>query len=64
MRDPIYAPLAYFYPRVVPGGAIAIDDYGFAAWPGCKTATDVLCDSRAATAVPLLYGNAAIFEGG
>ena len=64
MRDPTYASLAYFYPRVVPGGAIVIDDYGFTAWPGCKTATDAFCDSHGATVVPLPYGNAAIFKRG
>ncbi len=64
MHDPTYASLAYFYPRVVPGGAIVIDDYGFTAWPGCKTATDAFCDSHGATVVPLPHGNAAILKRG
>ena len=30
--------LEAFWPRVVPGGTVAVDDYGW--WPGCKRAVD------------------------
>jgi O-methyltransferase len=30
--------LTYLYPKVVPGGFIVLDDYGY--WPGCKRALD------------------------
>jgi hypothetical protein len=40
----LYAPvresLDFFYPRVIEGGAIVIDDYGLARFPGAKRATD------------------------
>jgi hypothetical protein len=64
LHDPTHASLAYFYPRVVPGGAIVIDDYGFLQWPGCKTATDAFCDDCGATVVPLPDGNAVIYKRG
>jgi hypothetical protein len=64
LHDPTYDSLAYFYPRVVPGGAIVIDDYGFREWPGCRTATDAFCDRYGAAVLPLPHGNAAIFKRG
>lgn len=32
--------LTFFYPRLVPGGAIFFDDYGFDLLPGCRRAVD------------------------
>ena len=32
--EPTYACLEYFHPRMVEGGLIVIDDYGFPSWPG------------------------------
>lgn len=31
---------AFFYPRLVPGGVMVFDDYGFTSCPGAKRATD------------------------
>ncbi len=64
LHDPTYASLDYFFPRVVPGGAIVIDDYGFPAWPGCKTATHAFCEKHGVRVVPLPYGNAVIVKRG
>jgi O-methyltransferase len=36
--------LETFYDRVVPGGFISLDDYGY--WPGCRKAVDEFFDSR------------------
>lgn len=40
----LYAPtrdaIAFFYPRIVPGGIIVCDDYGFATCPGATRAVD------------------------
>jgi len=36
--------LETFYDRVVPGGFISIDDYGY--WPGCKRAVDEFFNAR------------------
>jgi len=64
LHDPTYDSFEYFYPRVVPGGIIVIDDYGFADWPGCKIATHAFCDKYGAHVIPLVYGNAAIIKRG
>ncbi len=34
--------LAFIRPRLQPGGAIVVDDYGAAAWPGVQVAVDEL----------------------
>lgn len=31
---------AFFYPRLVPGGVMVLDDYGFTSCPGAKSAAD------------------------
>jgi len=36
--------LETFYERVVPGGFVSIDDYGY--WPGCKVAVDEFLAAR------------------
>jgi len=62
LHDPTLASLEYFFPRVVSGGVIVIDDYGFPQWPGCKTATDAFCKKYGAHVIPLPAGNAAILK--
>lgn len=39
-HDAVKACLEFIYPRVQPGGYIALDDYGCPACPGAKKATD------------------------
>src|SRR5690349_2204862 len=36
--EPVKLCLETFYDRVVPGGFVSIDDYGY--WPGCRKAVD------------------------
>ncbi len=36
--------LAFFYPRLVPGGILLCDDYGFTTCPGARRAFDELAD--------------------
>ena len=38
--QPTYNSLAFFYPRMSPGGIILCDDYGFDSCPGAKKACD------------------------
>lgn len=40
---PIKTALEYFYPRLVGGGMIVVDDYGSLYWPGAKHAVDEFC---------------------
>ena len=40
LYEPTLAALAYVYPRLVSGGAIFFDDYGYATFPGAKVAVD------------------------
>lgn len=37
LYEPSRAALMFFYPRLVPGGVIAVDDYN---WPGCRAAIE------------------------
>ena len=45
--DSVYLVLETFYDRVVPGGIIYIDDYGY--WPGCKVAVDEFFEKHGIT---------------
>ena len=40
LYDPTLDALAYFYPRLSPGGLIVSDDY---SWPGARTAINEFC---------------------
>jgi SAM-dependent methyltransferase len=40
LYEPTLESLAFFYPRLAPGGAIQVDDYNFMDWPGCTAAVD------------------------
>lgn len=44
--DPIKGALEYFFPRMVIGGLIVIDDYGSLFWPGAKRAVEEFCDTH------------------
>jgi len=65
LHDPTRDSLAYFYPRVVPGGLIVVDDYG--PWPngdfpGCKAAVDQFAARQGCAVATLDTGNAVIFK--
>ena len=42
LYQPTYDALAFFYPRLVPGGILLCDDYGFSSCPGARRAFDEL----------------------
>lgn len=44
--------LDIFYDRVMPGGFVALDDYGY--WEGCKRALDDFCAERGLAAMELV----------
>lgn len=43
LYDPTWDCLDYFYPRLVPGGALVSDDY---SWPGARKAVEEFCSER------------------
>jgi hypothetical protein len=36
LDEPIKGAVEYFYPRMVKGGVIDIDEYGIPRWPGAR----------------------------
>ena len=50
---PIYSALAYFYPRVTPGGFIIVHDYGSLCWPGAERAVDDFFADKTECLVPI-----------
>jgi O-methyltransferase len=40
LYEPIRDAIAYLYPRIVPGGCLIFDDYGFPSCPGARQAVD------------------------
>ncbi|MCB1801869.1 MAG: class I SAM-dependent methyltransferase [Gammaproteobacteria bacterium] len=46
LYQPTLDSLEFFYPRMVEGGVILLDDYGFTSCPGAKKATDEFFASR------------------
>lgn len=40
LYEPIRDSLVFFFPRLVPGGVIVVDDYGTTDWPGVTIAVD------------------------
>lgn len=46
LYEPTLASLDFFYPRLVPGGIVVCDDYGFTTCPGARRALDEYMSSR------------------
>ena len=40
LYEPTRDSLEFFFPRLVEGGSIVVDDYGMSQFPGCKKAVD------------------------
>ena len=62
LYQPTLEGLRYFYPRLVKGGSIIIDDYNSLQYPGVKEAVDVYCQAEGIMVLPLmdLHGVAVI----
>ena len=52
LYDPILAGLSFFYPRLVGGGVIVVDDY-FSAYDGVKKAVDAFAAESQIPIVPV-----------
>lgn len=63
LYEPIKGGVEYFYPRMVQGGVIVIDEYGFPRWPGARKAVDEYCEANGlTTAVSLTTGNGVLIK--
>lgn len=63
LYDPIKGAVQYFYPRMVKGGVMVIDEYGFPRWPGARKAVDEFCkEHKLTTPVSLTTGNGALIK--
>jgi O-methyltransferase len=63
LYEPIKGALEYFYPRMVPGGVIVIDEYAIPRWPGARTAADEFCQkNHLVSPVSLTTGNGVLIK--
>lgn len=60
LYQPIIDSLRFFYPRMIKGGIIIIDDYGFLDWPGAKKATEEFMQEVSSDLIRLPTGQAII----
>lgn len=60
---PTRAAFEFFYPRLVPGGVMVCDDYGFVSCPGARKAVDEFFAGRRDVPIELPSGQALIFHG-
>jgi O-methyltransferase len=62
LYQPIWDSLEFFYPRLIPGGIIVLDDYGYLAFPGAKKAVDEFLLKTPNFFLPLPSGSAFIMK--
>ena len=59
--QPTHDSLAFFYPRLMPGGRIVVDDYNSSAYPGCNRAVDdFVANHRPPVFMPFQVGGCVI----
>lgn len=58
--EPTLSSIAFFYPRMEPGGIILLDDYGFDTCPGVTAAVDQFMAGRPEPVINLASGGAFI----
>ncbi len=62
LYDPVNDSIRYFYPRLIEGGIIMLDDYGSLYWPGAKKAVDDYCEEENIPLLKLSTGQAVIWK--
>jgi O-methyltransferase len=62
LYQPIKDSLEFFYPRLVPGGIIVLDDYGYLNFPGAKNAVDEFLVGKPVFFLPIPSGSAFIMK--
>ena len=63
LYQPTLDSVAFFYQRLVPGGIIVCDDYGFTTCPGATRAMDEFMADKPEHIVHLPTGQGVIFRG-
>jgi hypothetical protein len=63
LYQPTYDSLAFFYPRLVPGGIIVCDDFGFGTCPGATRACNEFLDGCAEKMISLADGGGFLIKG-
>jgi hypothetical protein len=56
--------LDFFYPRLVPGGMLVCDDYGFTTCPGATRAVDEFMSGRPEPIIHLPTGQGLVIKRG
>ncbi|MBI2931242.1 MAG: class I SAM-dependent methyltransferase [Planctomycetes bacterium] len=62
LHQPTLDSAAFFYPRVVPGGLILCDDYGFTTCPGARKALDEFFADKPEPVLSLPTGQGLVFK--
>ncbi|MFN2499555.1 MAG: TylF/MycF/NovP-related O-methyltransferase [Pyrinomonadaceae bacterium] len=63
LYEPIKGAIEYFYPRMIRGGAVVIDEYAIPRWPGAQKAVDEFCHEHGViTPVALTTGNGVLIK--
>ncbi|WLA85824.1 TylF/MycF/NovP-related O-methyltransferase [Bradyrhizobium elkanii] len=62
--QPTHDSLVFFYERMLPGGVILCDDYGFASCPGARTAMEDFFESVRETIIHLPTGQGLVIVNG
>ena len=63
LHDPTRDSLAFFYPRMTPGGIILCDDYGISTCPGATRAMDEYLDNKPEKVLSLPDGGGFLIAG-
>jgi O-methyltransferase len=62
LRQPTWGSLAFFYPRMVSGGVIVLDDHGFIDCPGARSAAIEFFADKPETIIEAPTGQAFVFK--
>lgn len=62
LYEPTRDSVAFFYPRMMPGGIMICDDYGFASCPGAKRAIDEFLADKPENVLALTSGQSLVIK--
>ena len=62
LYQPIKDSFEFFYPRMLKGGIIVFDDYGYLSFPGAKQAIDEFIEGKEDFFLPMPFGGAFIIK--